>query len=226
MPIYWLPLLLFLLPAIGAHGALWISQTLDLIPVCNPYVAGCTSISAAGRNEPAIFLFRGLLMPKAVLLALFWPLYGHWLRCLGARPGVWHWAIGAVGISGTIFLLLYLLFLGTEGEVHRLLRRYGVHLYFFFTYSAQVLATWRLHRLTASAAVPAWLVRILIAQCLLMLVIGAVAVPAAEWWLDRSQVNNAMAWNMGALGMSWFLVAAIAWRQTGFQLDGRTAPRH
>ncbi len=226
MPMYWLPMLVFLLPAIGAHGALWLSQTHELIEVCNPYLDGCTSISAAGRNEPAIFLFRGMLMPKAVLLALFWPLCGHWLRCLGARPSIWHWTIAAMGIGGAVFLLLYLLFLGTEGEVHRLLRRYGVHLYFFCTYSAQVLATWRLYRMGPAAQVPTALVRILVAQCVLMLAIGVTALPAAEWWLDRSRVNNAMAWNMAALGMSWFLVTAIAWWHTSFRVSGSTSTTH
>lgn len=220
-----LPLLLFLLPAIAAHASLAISQSLGLVPVCNVYLDGCTSISATGRNEPAIFVFRGLLMPTAVLLPLFWYLAGHWLAVLGAASRTRVRTLQLTGLVGAVFLMLYVLFLGTDGEVYRLLRRYGVHLFFAFTYLSQLQLSYLLyrHRRAGVDLVPRWLGNLMLGLCALMLGVGLTALPAAEWALARSTLNNVMAWNMGALGMSWFVLAWLAWRITGFEGAFRAA---
>ncbi len=221
-----LPLLVFLVPAIGANLSLWLSQSLGLIPQCNVYLEGCASISAAGRNEPVIFFFRATMIATAVLMMLFWRLSCCWLAQLGERSCIRLAAIELIGYIAGVFLILYATFLGTEGDAYRLMRRYGVTVFFAFSYLAQLLITGVLwHRLRAGLTPPkAWVPRLMVAGCALMLVAGLASIPAAEWAFDRSAVNNIIEWNLSALLMAWFLLVWLAWRQTGFHVEFKVRP--
>ncbi len=215
-----LPLLIFLLPAFGANLSLWLSQSLGLIPSCNVYLEGCASISAAGRNEPVIFFFRATMIATAVLMMLFWRLCCCWLAELGERSRTRLVVIELIGYVAGLFLILYSTFLGTDGDAYRLMRRYGVTVFFAFSYLAQLLITGVLwHRLRRGRSPPAaWLPRLMVATCGLMLLGGLLSIPAAEWALDRSAANNIIEWNLSALLMAWFVLIWLAWRQTGFHV--------
>lgn len=215
-----LPLLVFLLPAFGANLSLWLSQSLGLIPQCNVYLEGCASISAAGRYEPVIFFFRATMIATAVLMMLFWRVSCCWLAQLGERSRTRLVVIEVIGYVAGIFLILYSTFLGTEGDAYRLMRRYGVTVFFAFSYLAQLLITGVLwHRLRAGRTPPAaWLPRLMVVMCTVMLLGGLASIPAAEWALDRSAANNIIEWNLSALLMAWFIVIWLAWRQTEFQV--------
>jgi hypothetical protein len=218
-----IPLLVFLIPALGANLSLWLSQALDLIPHCNVYLEGCASISAAGRNEPVIFLFRAVMMPTAVLMLLFWRLTACWLEALGETSRLRLRSIEIVGYVAGVFLILYVTFLGSEGDAYRLMRRYGVTMFFGFTYLAQLLVSgviWKWHR--AGRQRPSrWLAKAMVGVCIATLIGGLASLPAAEWALDRSAANNIIEWNLSGLLMGWFLLAWLAWRQTDFRLDFR-----
>lgn len=220
MPLRALPLLIFFVPAIGANLSLWLSQNLGLVPECNVYLQGCTSISAAGRYEPVIFLFRALIIPTAVLMMLFWRLSCCWLAELGERSRTRLAVMETIGYIAGVFLILYATFLGSEGDGYRLMRRYGVTVFFAFTYLAQLLATGVLYaRLRAGYTdVAPWLVRTMVALCAVMLLGGLASIPAAEWALDRSAANNIIEWNLSGVLMGWFLLAWLAWRQTDFRV--------
>jgi hypothetical protein len=225
MPLRALPLLVFLIPALGANLSLWLSQTLELIPQCNVYLEGCASISAAGRNEPVIFLFRAVMIPTAVLMMLFWRLNACWLAELGETSRLRLRVIEAVGYTAGVFLILYATFLGTEGDAYRLMRRYGVTVFFAFTYLAQLLVSgvlWRWHR--AGLQLPSrWLVPAMVGVCIATLLGGLASIPVAEWAMNRSAANNIIEWNLSGLLMGWFLLAWLAWRQTGFRVDFRAS---
>lgn len=228
MPLRALPLLIFFVPAIGANLSLWLSQNLGLVPECNVYLQGCTSISAAGRYEPVIFLFRALIIPTAVLMMLFWRLSCCWLAELGERSRTRLAVMETIGYIAGLFLILYATFLGSEGDGYRLMRRYGVTVFFSFTYLAQLLATGVLYaRVRAGFTdVAPWLVRTMVALCAVMLLGGLASIPAAEWALDRSAANNIIEWNLSGVLMGWFLLAWLAWRQTDFRVRFSAAAAH
>lgn len=216
MTVRLLPLLIFLIPAVAANVAVEISQHLGLVPACNVYLQGCTSISAAGRREPAIFLFRGTLIPLAVLLALFWHITRLWLEALGERSRLRLRAMEFSGLVSALFLILYVVHLGSEGETYRLMRRYGVSVFFAFSFLAQVLTSGSLWmRARAGAPVPSpRLCTALVAWCALVLACGLASLPFAEWALDRSAANNIVEWNLAGLMMGWFILVQFAWWQT------------
>jgi len=218
-----LPLMIFLLPAVAANLAWALSTHLGLVPPCNVYLEGCISISAAGREPPVVFLFRGAIIPLAVLLAVFWRLACIWLRVLGERSRARLAVIELVGSIGALFLILYALFLGTEGEAYRLLRRYGVTVFFAFTYLAALLVTGAIRR-AGEALLPRWLANTMVGVCAAMLLGGLASLPAAEWAMDRSAVNNIIEWNLSGVLMSWFLLAWLAWWRTGFRADFTARP--
>ncbi|MEL6429323.1 MAG: hypothetical protein AAFU73_00115 [Planctomycetota bacterium] len=127
------------LPAVGtAAGFVVASWSGDIDPV-NPFTGGEVSISRAMRNEPAVQVFRAFVLPSAALMALTWVEVGRALRAGGVRRGAQRWTVG-LGVLGAVFLVLYGSYLGTDGDVYRLMRRYGVYVFFGGTGIALTLA--------------------------------------------------------------------------------------
>lgn len=187
------------------------TQTHPDFPVCFPFVSGCTSISAMARQEPSIHLFRLVMLPVSLLMAIYWRITGGWLHRLEDRPAR---GLYILGIVSAAFLALYATFLGTDGVVYALLRRFGTTTYFGGTGVACLLLTariwpWRVHR---SADFPPAVVHLLLADCILMLVIGIAYIPVAEL-LDASWLENVFEWNFAFLLHIHFGLIAILWRR-------------
>lgn len=115
---------------------------LDARFICLPFTDGCVSISRAARSGPGLHLFRAVMLPCTVLLALSWHAVRAWLTgleaCSRSRAAVIFW----LGITGALFLAFYVTWLGTEGEWYSWLRRYGVTFYFGGTALAHLLLVW------------------------------------------------------------------------------------
>lgn len=212
-----LVLCLALWPLLAVHAAYGLSIWQDYAPACNPYWDGCTSISRAGRHGWANHLFRATLLPYSLLLGLFWWLAQGWLRVSGDRGSR---AMAVSGTLGALFMVLYVTFLGTEGEVYQLMRRYGIYVYFGGTYMAQVLLTGRLRVLTRhpDRAWPAGLVTVQLGLCLAMLGMGLVTVAAYGLPVDRDRWQNALEWSAALCLQLYFLTVALAWRYSRLRL--------
>ena len=72
------------IPVAAILTAFFLSATAGKISMCNPFIDGCASISATGREPPGALLFRAVQLPYAVLLAVIWTLGVMWLRSLDA----------------------------------------------------------------------------------------------------------------------------------------------
>jgi hypothetical protein len=115
---------------------------LDARFVCLPFTDGCVSVSRAARSGPGLHLFRAVMLPCTVLLALSWHAVRAWLTGLEACSHIRAAAIFWLGVTGALFLALYVTWLGTEGEWYSWLRRYGVTFYFGGTALAHLLLVW------------------------------------------------------------------------------------
>lgn len=212
-----LPLAVALVPVFAAHLAYALSIEAGHVPACVPYFEGCTSISRAARHGLGNHLFRLLMLPSALLLALHWLATIVWLRqSTGeARAGRSLWLLAPfAGLA----LAVYVTFLGTEGEVYRFLRRYGAQLYFASVYLAQLVVVrhWhrRLGRWDAVGAV--WL-----AISLVMLALGLGYTAVANGFDDpelKDRMENLLEWHIAALMTAWYLLLAWVWRREGFAL--------
>ena len=137
LPLWPLPLLAALLPALGALVALYLFNAAGGVP-CNPFVDDCVSISRMARHGLANLLFRQFVIPGAVLQALSWLIVARALasKGLSRRQAL---GLALLGAGAALMLVVYAGFLGSEGAVYRWLRRSGTLAYFGGTFVAMLL---------------------------------------------------------------------------------------
>jgi hypothetical protein len=214
------PLLAALLPVAAMAIAYPLSIDLDLAPACNPFLEGCVSISRAGRHGLPNIVFRGLLLPAAVLQATSWLLCPAWLRTLGAAPDRLQRALPALGVAAAVMLVLYGTFLGTEGEGYRWMRRYGVIFYFGLTGIATLVASDGMLRLLRAGPRERRVALVVCAPCMALPLLGLAYVLLPLWWsapAEKNAVENIAEWWAGAIFTAFFLGLAWAWRRTRFR---------
>lgn len=213
-PLWLIPLVAGSLPAAAGLVAFYLSVRLDLIPLCNPFVDGCVSISRAARHELPNHIFRALVLPAAVLQALTWLLSAAWLKGLGADASASLRALPLLGLLAGIFLVLYGTFLGTDGEAYRWMRRYGVVFYFGLTCICMIISAGQLFRLAQAGWIAPRLRfdRVLVGLCFLLLALGLASAFSPLYTPDeqaQDRIGNALEWN-GALIFTVFFVS-LAW---------------
>ncbi len=209
-----------LIPIIAAHGAFLLGLWEGVANECMPYLEGCTSISRAAREGNAIFLFRGLMMPVAALLVLFWYLQSVWLKQITHEN---HPATFICGAIGAAFLILYVDFLGTEGDVYQFLRRYGTTLYFALTVLAQMISIRSLQQ--KSDELDKRIRRYLNLQFVLIVLywclgIANVVIKATGVsWAD--QTENVIEWHFALYMSLYFGFTAMMWKRSRFDWQFR-----
>lgn len=223
LPLWPLPLLAGVLPVIAGLLAWQVSTRLELIPACNPFVEGCVSISRAARHGLPNHLFRAIVLPAAVLQGLTWWLASHWLRELALLSVARARALAAVGAAAAIFLVLYGTFLGTEGELYRWFRRFGIWFYFGLTAIALVVVVGLIARAArrGSTALSPRFGRSLLALAWVLLALGLAAAFSPLAFGDslaHDRFTNVLEWWGAAVISALFAALAWAWRRTRFAL--------
>jgi len=194
-------LLTALTPTFTVNLCYAVSSAQELVPACIPYFEGCTSISSTGRYGISYYLFKAGMVCSAALLAMYWLRMSALIRSGSGRAAP---AAAAVGAGGAAFLVLYTAFLGSEGDIYFLLRRFGTILYFGLTLVAQLMA---LRRLEGFA--PRWLARAKKAGCLAMLLLGGASIPVMNYMDNKDAFQNIIEWDLSLLMQMYFLLTAI-----------------
>lgn len=212
-----LPLLAGLVPAMAALIALWLSIALGIIPSCNPLVDGCVSISRAARHDLPNHVFRAMMLPAAVLQAATWVLCASWLARAGSDARIILRVLPWLGVFAGLSLVIYGTFLGTEGQVYRWLRRYGVIAYFGASYLGMLFVSVALWRAAHAGAIrpPAQLHRWLIFLCAITLVIALTEVFVPPLLNDpdfKDRLENIIEWYVAAALTLFFAALAWLWR--------------
>lgn len=202
------------LPFVAANAAYLISASAELVPWCFPYVEGCTSVSRAARSGIANPVFRGIMLPFAVVLALYWWLAAEWLRGFAPQRQRLRRIMLGAGLVASVFLVLYATFLGVEGSFYQWMRRYGITMHFSCTVIAQFLLT---YALAQDARLPPWLRRAKLGLCGAMLVLGLASIPLQHFALNRETALNAIEWSYSLLMLAFYPLTGAAWRRTGFR---------
>lgn len=221
-----LALLAGLLPIVAVHAA-YLLNLLDgtgLAPeyVCLPYLDGCVSISRAARSGPGLHLFRAVMLPSAVLLAICWAQTRPWLRLLDACSERRAAVIAGLGMTGAAFLVAYAGWLGTEGDWYRWLRRYGVVFYFGGTALAQLLLVWVLwpQRRVLAGGRLRQPVALLTALVTVQWILGVFS-PFKRLLFDDPElvdrIENVIEWCYALPMSAAFLVLAWAFARSGFR---------
>ena len=216
-----LAIVITLLPLLAVNGAYLMSAWNQHVAWCIPYIHGCTTISQAGRSGDTIFMFRATMFTQAVLLIWFWLFAKHWLDLLNGRPTAAAKIIYSLGVIGALFLILYIDFLGTEGEMQRFMRRYGVMLYFTLTPLAQLLMLNQLFRLkttTPELAIDRRVLNYQLVVLLLILLIGIISLIVNYSGLKTYQSENIIEWNFSLLMTMNFAGYVVLWKNLRMQL--------
>ncbi|MEO1580440.1 MAG: hypothetical protein AAFR91_01250 [Pseudomonadota bacterium] len=196
----WVVVTVALLPIACVNLNQWLSIAGGFIPRCFPYVEGCTSISSTGRYGASYWIFKAIMLPQSLLLVAFWRQLEHWFS---ARNDAGTWML-RLAIIASAFLVLYTIFLGSSGDIYRLMRRYGVFVFFLGTFVAQIIATRRLTAISAERGPRA----VLLVQRILLGAMGVLAlaeVPLGTFGLEDDVAENIIEWNFSLLMQFWFL---------------------
>lgn len=202
-----------ILPLAAANLAYLISASQGLVPWCIPYLEGCTSISRAARTGDANTLFRSLMLPYSVVLALFWWLTGSWLREFLPDRRRTRLALPALGLVAAVATAVYTAVLGVDGDFYQWMRRYGITFSFAFTVLGEMLLT---AALVTETRLPGGLRRAMLGMCIAMLLLGLASIPLQYFTSSRSPAMNAVEWVYSVLMVSFFPLVGEAWRRTGF----------
>ena len=221
MLLRYLPLITGLLPIVAIHLSLLIAINAGAIQGCNPYVEGCTSISATGRYVPASFLFKPAMMAEAVVMIAYWLFSVAWLRSLYTQAKMTS-GIGTVaavlGVVSSLFLMVYITFLGTQEPLYEFMRRFGVYVYFAGAILAQLILGVRL--LTVSKALgQSYLHRIARLQtglAMVPFVLGILNLVLKAVLDDADAAENIIEWIFALLMHCYFVVSFFAWRKSEF----------
>ena len=125
-----LTLAIFFLPIITVIISFILSVNFDIISFCIPNIDGCTSISRIGRYPPVKFFFKPMMYLSGLLFFLYWRKNFLFLKNIkySKKLMIFYY----FGIVSTIFLFLYIFYLG-ESSHYRFFRKTGIYIYILFT---------------------------------------------------------------------------------------------
>ncbi len=224
-----LAIIIILLPLIASNAVYLLSAYQGSIPWCNPYIDGCTSISRAARSGDSIFIFRATMITYSVLLIWFWIYAQQWLNSLYGHSTKINRVILWLGIIGAIFLIIYVDFLGTTGEVNRFMRRYGIMIFFTFTPLAQLLMLNQHYKFLSSSSTPASTITIVpktlryqLIILLLMLLIGIISIFLDVTGNKTDKSENIVEWNFSLLLNMYFIGMVYIWKNYRYHIKNET----
>ncbi len=222
-----LPLIAGLAPVLGANVALVIGVLYETIPACFPYVDGCVSISATGRQPPGSFLFRAVHLPYATVLAGTWYFAWAWLKSVSPDRHATKRAVMLVlGLIASLALIVYVTFLGTTEPVYEFMRRGGIYFYFAAATLAQIAFTTAFLAEARKAADPVLerYANAMLYLCLSPFVLGLVNL-VQKMALSKAvsdPIENSIEWIAALLMQAWYVVLYLLWRRTGFEVVVRS----
>lgn len=216
-----LPAFCTLIPLLAVHIS-WMTATLfELIDPCFPYWSDCVSISRTARHYPASLVFKGMMIPSAVLTTYVWYLTANWLTSNGFTGKSPLWIKGLSLIAG-VFMIIYLIALGVHGEEFRFARRTGVIIAFSFTFLNQLLLYRKLWSNRGLIHLNPWILFFQKWICSGLLTIGLLNVLLDLFYADFYRWNDAIEWWFALLLYGFFMTIAAAWKQTGFSVNQST----
>jgi len=221
-----LALVITILPLLASNGVYLLSAYEGFIPWCIPYIDGCTTISRAARSGNSIFIYRATMIAYGLLLIWFWIYAQQWLNMLYGHTTKVARVILWLGIVAAIFLIIYIDFLGTTGEVNRFMRRYGIMVFFIFTPLAQLLMLRQHYKLSSSKPEVAIKPRVLHFQLfilLLMLIIGIISITLDVTQNKTYETENIVEWNFSLLLNMYFLGMIFIWKDYRYYLKNNSS---
>lgn len=222
MPFRFLPLATGLLPIIAIHASLLLAIVAGAIAPCIPYLDGCASISATGRYEPAVFLFKPAMTVEAVLMVCYWISNAIWLRALsrvtGQHAGPSTALMSILGVVSALALIVYVTFLGTQTPIYEFMRKFGIYFYFLFSVIAQIMLAGKVLGLSKQLELVsvATISRMQLWLAAMPLALGALNLALKLTLDDADSAENMIEWTSALLMHVYYVLTYFSWRDTAF----------
>ena len=225
MSLNFVPLLTALLPALAINLCYLLAASQGHVPWCIPYLEGCTSISATGREAPESYLFRALVIPTAVLLAIYWRLNFAWLKAIGSENGRAIRSMLWLGCVAALALVVYATVLGSVGEGYKLQRRLGVAVFYVCTIAAQLLFTRELKLAASRPASPVSRPTAMALTGLFAVILGAglLGLVLSGTWAGYGDYDDSVQWSLTLLLLAHVALTYLAWKESGFRASFEVA---
>jgi len=210
-----LALIIAILPILISNIVYLLSFYEGFLPWCIPYIDGCTSISKAARNGNSLFIFRATMIAYSILLIWFWLYVGQWLKQLYGHTTKIATMIIWLGVVGALFLIVYIDFLGTTGEVNRFMRQYGILMYFICTPIAQILLLRQHYNILPSLqkdTIKSSTLKYQLFIIILMLAIGIISGILDVTYTKTNESENIVEWNIALLMQLYFIGMFFIWK--------------
>jgi hypothetical protein len=226
MPIRFLPLATGLLPIVAIHASLLLAINAGAIPACIPYIDGCASISATGRYEPAVFVFKPSMTIQAALLTAYWYVAVGWLRSLSGQHQQENAgrSILVFGAASSIALIIYVTFLGTQTPLYEFMRRFGIYFYFLFMVIAQITLAVKTLRLAKAKELQKVrrIARLQLWLALFPCALGVLNLTLKATLDEPDAAENIIEWIAALMMQTYFVLSWISWRTTQFGNEWKT----
>jgi len=216
-----LSLIIVFSPLFVSNLVYLLSASQGFIPWCIPYIDGCTTISKAARSGDSLYIFRATMIAYGVLLVWFWIYVRQWLKLLYGYTTLMSHFIFWLGVVGAIFLILYVDFLGTTGEMNRFMRHVGIFIFFIFTPLAQLLLLVQHYKMSNSLAKSNINRKILHYQLFVIVLIIFIAIISLALDITHTksyESENIVEWNIALLMQFYFLGMVFIWKDYKYYL--------
>ncbi len=166
--------------------------------------------------KPVVYLFRTMMLPMSLVLIWFWITNNAVLNQCVPKQQILRRSVFVLSVTGSLFLILYVLYLGTEGPIYEFLRRIGIYVFFGGTGIAQLLTTIGTRSaafaITKSAqhtlsGLLAWRIQLMVV--LFMLIAGPLNLILKETLDDSRRAEYVIEWNFGLAMFCWYGLHAL-----------------
>jgi hypothetical protein len=127
--------------------------------------------------------------------------------------------VGVFGVTGALFLILYVTFLGTEAPFYEFMRRYGVYMYFALSVIAQIILASKVlpvaRQLSMKRLVSLTRLQLLLAW--FPFALGALNLVLKATLENSDAAENRIEWIFAMQMQLYFIVSYFSWRETQFR---------
>ena len=210
MRLWYLPLSIGLLAIFSGNLTFLLAVNEGFIEICFPYFDGCSSISKAGRKGLAAIFFKLTIIPVMTLLSVYWVITYNLIRNTYGINKIQGKIMLLFGIIGSFFGIIYTSFLGSEGDIYQLLRRFGIYFFFLGTYLGQILETNLIGNIEATklSFYPKTMRFItFFIGCIIL-----ISMPVYGFFDEDDWLENILEWNITLLIFLYFILSSLFWR--------------
>ena len=214
MKIWPIPFVLGVLAIIAGNVSFILSVNEGFVETCFPYFEGCTSISKTGRQGLSFIVFKLIILPVMTLLSIYWLLSYNLIKNSIEVHKLTLKIMITSGVIGSIFGIIYASFLGSEGNIYQLLRRFGIYFFFLGTYLSQVLEVYLLFRSKKNHN--SIYLKIMKFLSYLIGLVNVFSIPIYGLIEEDDWLENVLEWNITLLIFIYFILVSLFWKEKNY----------